>query len=145
MGMVFGGSKFGYLYPYPCLNPGKTHRFIHTPAEHYSGLSIVLAINSIFYTKSGNFFHRSAYRLSIISRIVTVSRLYFMSVCSTICTKSTVIVYKDCYKQPLYFRFPSVTSKPPPSNNQTMSCDIWQLSFHTVSSLSCLNIVYSAS
>ena len=29
-------SKYGYPYPYPCLNPRKTRRFTHTPAEHYS-------------------------------------------------------------------------------------------------------------
>jgi hypothetical protein len=71
-------------------------------------LYIVLAINSI-YTKSGNFHHRLAHRLSIIGPIVTISRLsFFASVYSTICTKSTVIAYKDCYKQSLYFGLPSV-------------------------------------
>ena len=42
--------------------------------------------------------------------IVTVYGLSFVSVYSTNCTKSTVhvIAYKDCYKQPLYFGFPSV-------------------------------------
>jgi uncharacterized metal-binding protein len=70
-------------------------------------LSIVLAINGI-YTKSGNFRHRSDYKLSIIGPIVTVSRLSFVSVYNTICTKSTVIAYKDCYKQSLYFGLPGV-------------------------------------
>jgi hypothetical protein len=37
---------------------------------------------------------------------VTVSRLSFASVYSTICTKSIVIAYKFCYKRPLYFGLP---------------------------------------
>ena len=54
------------------------------------------------------FRHRQAYRLSIISLIVTVSRLSFVSVYSTICTKSIVIAYKIYYKRPLYFGLPGV-------------------------------------
>ena len=69
--------------------------------------SIILAINSI-YTKSVKFHHRSAYRLSIIISIVTISRLSFVSVYNTICTKSTVIAYKICYEWLLYFGLPSV-------------------------------------
>ena len=76
-------------------------------------LSIVLAINSIC-TKSGNFRHRSAYRLSIIGPIVTISRLSFVGVYSTICTKSTLIAYKNCYKQSLYFGLPGVYTFPVP-------------------------------
>jgi hypothetical protein len=71
-------------------------------------LSIVFAINSI-YTKSVKFRHRQAYRLSIISLIVTLSRLSFASVYSTICTKSIVIAYKICYKRPIYFGLPGVS------------------------------------
>ena len=70
-------------------------------------LSIVLAINGI-YTKSGKLRHRPTYRLSILGYIVTVSMLSFVSVYSTICTKSVVITYKFCCKQPLYFGLPSV-------------------------------------
>jgi hypothetical protein len=74
-------------------------------------LSIVLAINGI-YTKHGIFGHRPSCRLSIIGPIVAVSRLSFASVyCSTICTKSAVIAYKNSYKQPLYFGIPGVKSQ----------------------------------
>jgi len=59
-------------------------------------LSIVLAINGI-HTKPGIFGHRPACRLSIIGPIVTVSRLTFANVYSTICTKSIVISYKNRY------------------------------------------------
>ena len=83
-------------------------------------LSIVLAINSI-YTKSVKFRHRSAYRLSIIGPIVTVSRLYFMSVYSTICTKYIVIAYKNSYKQLLYFGLPVFCREAAGKNNCSAS------------------------
>ena len=43
------------------------------------------------------------YRLSIISPIVTISRLSFVSVYSTIFTKYIMIAYKICYKGSLDF------------------------------------------
>jgi len=49
------------------------------------------------------FCHGPAYRLSVIGPIVIISRLSFVTVYSTICTKSIVIAYKICYKQQLYF------------------------------------------
>ena len=42
---------------------------------------------------------------------MTISRLSFVSVYSTICTKSIVIAYKICYKQLLYFGLTSVPPK----------------------------------
>jgi hypothetical protein len=68
-------------------------------------LSIVLAIKGI-YTKSGNFCHRQAYRLSIMSPIVTVSRLSFASVYSTICTKSIWLPTKIAINSHYILDFP---------------------------------------
>jgi hypothetical protein len=70
-------------------------------------LSIILVINGI-YTKFGNFPRRPAYQLSIISPIMTISKLSIASVYRTICAKFIVIAYKICYKQLLYFGIPGV-------------------------------------
>jgi hypothetical protein len=64
-------------------------------------------INNI-YTKPVIFGHGPACRLSIFGPIVAISRLFFASVYSTICTKSVVIAYKISHKQPLYFGLPGV-------------------------------------
>jgi len=62
----------------------------------------------VIYTKSGEFYYRYLHRFSIISLIIGISELSFVTACSNSYTKSILITYKSSYKQVLYFGLPSV-------------------------------------
>src|ERR1700676_3937891 len=69
--------------------------------------SIVSAIR-VIYTKSGEFYYRYLHRFSIISLMIGISELSFVTACSNSYTKSILITYKSSYKQILYFGLPSM-------------------------------------
>jgi len=62
----------------------------------------------VIYTKSGEFYYRYLHRFSIISLIIGISELSFVTACSNSYTKSILITYKSSYKQVSYFGLPSV-------------------------------------